>query len=351
MSKLSIVLADTDETYLMPLELKFIEGFEDKADITVITEAGYLQEYFSSPRHVDIFVINENLYTRVFEKHDIVNTFLLSEQYDDSSTGDMSIDRIYKYTSVKEIYNQVVSNAASKSLKSMNEKPGAKVITVYSPIGGIGKTTVAVGLSAALAKNYKKTLYLCTEPLQTFSFLLSDKQYEQLGFDKQLASQNEYLANCLPTYLKNEGFDYVPPFRQALSSLNIKMSNYFHLIEQLKQAGTYDFIVVDTALDFTEEKTRLMGLSDHILLVAGQEVSDACKLESLLYNIDCSDKEKFIFVCNKYRKDRKNMLVDDRFINRCQISEYIGYSDDFGTLTAEQLSGNPSFQKIAFLFL
>jgi cellulose biosynthesis protein BcsQ len=350
MSRLSIVLADTDETYLMPLELKFIEGFEDKADITVITETDYLQEYFSSPRHVDIFVINENLYTRVFEKHDIVNTFLLSEKYDDSSTGDMSIDRIYKYTSVKEIYNQVVNSAASKSLKTMNEKQGTKIITVYSPIGGIGKTTVAAGLSAALARNYKKTFYVCTEPLQTFQFLLCEKQYEQSGFDKQLISQNDYIANNISAYLKNELFDYIPPFRQALSSLNIKMNNYLHLIEQVKAAGIYDFIVVDTSLDFTEEKSKLMGLSDHVILVAGQDGSDICKLESLLYNIDCSDKEKFIFVCNKYRKDKKNMLVDDKLINRCQISEYISYSEDFGSLSLDQLSGNPSFQKIAFLF-
>ena len=37
MSKVVVVLADTDEKYLMPLELKFIEEFKDNADISVIT--------------------------------------------------------------------------------------------------------------------------------------------------------------------------------------------------------------------------------------------------------------------------------------------------------------------------
>ena len=351
MSRLSIILADTDENYLMPLELKFIEGFEDQADICVITEPDYLKEYFSTPRHVDIFVVNENLYTRDFEKHDISNTFLLSEQYDDSSTGDMSINRIYKYTSVKEIYNQVVNNAASKSLKTINEKQGTKVITIYSPIGGIGKTTVAVGLSAALSKNYKKVFYVCTESLQTFQFLLSNKQYEQFGFEKQLVAQSECISSSINTFVRNETFDYIPPFRQALSSLNIKMSNYLNLIEQIKEAGIYDFIVVDTSSDLTEEKSKLMGLSNNIIMVAGQEIADACKLESLLFNIDCSDTDKFIFVCNKYQKDKKNMLVNDNFINKCKISEYIGYFEDFSSLSIDLLAANASFQKIAFMFI
>ena len=75
MRKLTIVLADTDEDYLMPLELKFIQGFGENADIIVITEREYLNYYFSSPRNIDILLISDELYSREFEKHNRTNFY------------------------------------------------------------------------------------------------------------------------------------------------------------------------------------------------------------------------------------------------------------------------------------
>lgn len=95
MSKLSIVLVDTDERYLIPLELKFIEELGNQADIMVITELKYLEEYFSSPRHIDVLLINEKLYSKDIEKHNIANTFLLLEQCSDENSDYLLQNCIY----------------------------------------------------------------------------------------------------------------------------------------------------------------------------------------------------------------------------------------------------------------
>ena len=97
MNKLSIMLVDTDERYLMPIELKFIEELEDKIDIIVISDEGYLKEYFSTPRNIDILVINENLYSYEFEKHNIGNTFILTEKESQVGTENLSLHSIYNY--------------------------------------------------------------------------------------------------------------------------------------------------------------------------------------------------------------------------------------------------------------
>ena len=107
---LSIVLCDEDERYLVPLELKFTEEFGEKAEIIVITDKEYLKSFFSTPQNIDVLIINEDLYAEEYEKQDISNVFLLSEVDNSMQTENMILKRIYKYTSVKQIYNDVVNN-------------------------------------------------------------------------------------------------------------------------------------------------------------------------------------------------------------------------------------------------
>jgi cellulose biosynthesis protein BcsQ len=352
MSKLVVVLADTDERYLMPLELKFIEEFEDKADIVVITDKEYLKHYFSTPQKVDILIINEDLYSYDLEKHNIGNTFILLESDNSGGTQDMSINKIYKYTSVKEIYTEVINNTASKSLKPMNGNQDTVVIMVYSPCGGIGKTLISMGIGGALAKCYKRTLYVSTETLQSFNFLLSNKSFAANGFERQLTMHSEHIVDYLQSAIGNEMFDYILPFRQATSSYNIRMEDYRYLIEKVKASGRYDYIVVDTSTDFTAEKTMLMSFCDRVIVLTAQDEVSVTKLEFLLNNIDCSDSNKFLFICNKYNGEKNNCLIKDSLINRCSIGEYIENFDFNGeNFNINFLAGNKHFQKLAYMFI
>lgn len=349
MSKLSILLADTDEKYLIPLELKLIEGFQNEADLTVITEPGFLKEYFSVPRHIDVFIINEELYAKEFEKHDIVNTFLLTEQDEGGETGSIAVTKIYKYTSVKEIYAEIVNNIKSKDPDAVNKRNQTRVVTIYSPIGGIGKTTLSMGISAVLSQKYRKVLYINTDCLQTFQFLLSDEEYVETGFERHLSTQNGHIMDYFNLCVKNEMFDYLPPFHQTLSSLDIQMDDFLYLVEAVKSAKKYDDIILDTSSDFTADKAKLMSCSDSVILVAGQSRTDTLKLERLLSNIDSSDHEKFIFICNRYQQEKENYLIKENMIHQCHINEYVRLLDDLDHVTLKQLSGFSDLQKCSLL--
>ena len=47
MKKPVVVLADTDIKIITPLELRFLEEYDDKIDLQVITDREYFDEYFS----------------------------------------------------------------------------------------------------------------------------------------------------------------------------------------------------------------------------------------------------------------------------------------------------------------
>lgn len=352
MSKLVVVLADEDARYLMPLELKFIEEFDDRAEIIVITDKEYLNQFFSIPQKIDILIINEALYSQELGKQNIGNIFLLMESNFVTGTEDININRIYKYTSVKEIYNEVINNSSSKVLNPIAQQDKTTVIMTYSPCGGVGKTTISIGIAAAIAKTYKRTLYINTESLQSFNYLLKNKCYLSNDFEKQLISHDNQILNSLQSSLGKEVFDYILPFKQATCSLNIQIEDYRYLIEKIKSSSLYDYVIVDTSTDFNSEKTMLMSYCDKVILVTAQDEVSIAKLESLLNNIDCSDNNKFIFVCNKYDETKINYLLKDDLINKCPINEYINKFDkEKANVDVEFLASNEHFQKLAYMFI
>lgn len=349
MNKLKIVLADTDENYLAPLERKFIDEFENIGEIHVITDKEYLRQYFSAPQSLDILLIDETVFDMEMVKHDIGNIFILTEQSEKREFDNWNISYINKYTSVKEICSEVMDNMATDVGLSAGES--TKIIMVYSPIGGIGKTTVAAGLCGALAQKHKRVLFIGTDTLQTFGYLVEGGAVLAAGLEKYFVTHSENIYEELKPYIKKGLFHILPPFIRALSSLNITGSDYAYLIDKIKTTGEYDYIIIDSSSDFTEHTSLLMGKADYKLILVGQDRNSAGKLACLLNNIDCSDTSRYIFVCNKYRSDKENMLVTSEYLSKCRIKEYVDFEDNADLSDCRQASGVKSIQALSFTFV
>lgn len=351
MANIKILLADADDKYLMPLERKFIDGLEDKADLIVITDPDYLKRFFSTPQKIDILIINEELYDTELERHNIANTFVLTEQeISDGKSGDSEMNRIYKYTSVKEIYNEVINKSSTRSVP-LNNTEETKIIMMYSPIGGIGKTTFSAALCEAIVKYHKKVLFIGMDSLQTFGSVIGDLPAMESGTEKMMIEKNEYIYEIVKSKIVVKGFDVLPPFYLSLPSLNVKGEDYINLLNSIKGTKDYDYIIVDGTSDFTEDISRMMGTANHTIIIAGQDKSAVYKLECLLRNIDCSDNERFVFVCNKYQSNKENHLMNNRFTQSCKISEYIDYQTEGSGSESSCLSNNRSIQQLALMFI
>ncbi len=351
MANIKIVLADTDDKYLMPLERKFIDGLEDKADLIVITDPGYLKEYFSTPQKLDILIINEELYDTELERHNIANVFILTElELINNAASDTDANRIYKYTSVKEIYSEIIGKSSARS-ESLNSTQETKILLTYSPIGGIGKTTVSAALCESIARYQKRVLFIGIDNLQTFGSVIPQLPVMESGTEKLMLEKNEYIYEDMKSKIINRAFDILPPFQRSLPSLNIKVEDYINLLNSIKVTKDYDFIIIDGTSDFTEDISRLMGVSNHTIILAGQDRNSVHKLDCLLRNIDCSDNERFVFVCNKYNHNQDNFLENSCLTNNCQISEYIDYWPDSGNSDSGFLANNRNIQKLALMFI
>lgn len=323
MNRLTIIIADEDENYLSPLEVKFLDEIGDAADIITITDRDYFNEYFSIPRKIDVLIIDKNFYGDFLQKHDIEKMFILNEM-----PGGISENEIYKYTSVKDIYDEVIGGV-DLSEKLVQEKRRVNVIMVYSPSGGTGVTSLSLVLAKAMANRHKKVLFLSTENMQSIT------AYEHIeeGMSKVLERAIATQAYDIKSIIDNEivirdGISFIPPAKQSTTVLGIKDENYIYVIEKIKELNSYDCVVVDTDSVLNQNKCAMMALAEKVVLVVTQDEGAAKKTDIFLENIDCSDMNKFLFICNKYKADKENNLTNSSMKNQCIVKQYIEYSDE-----------------------
>ena len=148
MAKPRIIIADTDVNYIIPLQLKFVEDFFEKVDLEIITDETYFEELFSTPQQIDILITSEELYTQSLLRHNITHVFLMTENQEEDLTSALNVNCIFKYTSIKEIFNEIIGKSEELFDVKQSSKKETEIILFYSANGGVGKTTVAMGVSA-----------------------------------------------------------------------------------------------------------------------------------------------------------------------------------------------------------
>ena len=58
MAKARINIADTDESYIQSIQLKFVEEFFEKIDLEIITDKEYFESLFSVPQRAYIYIVS-----------------------------------------------------------------------------------------------------------------------------------------------------------------------------------------------------------------------------------------------------------------------------------------------------
>lgn len=347
MSKPIVILADTEYAgYLDQLQVKFIEEQMNEIELEVITDANYFQQYFSVPRHAGVLVVSEELYHPELSKHNISYTFILSEHPDEAGPATAAnVHRVRKYSSVKSIYNAVVS-LCPDVFHSKEMLKTTQVIVVSSPKGGAGKTVTALGISACLAESYKKVLYLDAEQIHAFQYFFSNKATLPIAAMQRLQSSSEQVHNEIKPYLRQEMFSYLPPFPVALNAAGLTLNNFLNLIKSARESGDYDYVIVDTDSVFDDFKAALFNLADRVFLVVQQDEQSVFNAKQYLLNFNYKDSEKYLVICNQYEKERDNHLLE--VSGQIMVAEYVEHSDEqIEAIT--QLTRFDGFQKLAYM--
>ena len=304
------------------------------------------------PQKAEILIVSEELYDQSLKRHSISNVFVMMEQYEEGNTDDLSINRLFKYTSIKELFNEITG----KSSEVLNLKDSAKkepeIVLIYSASGGTGKTTVAMGISACLTKLYKKVLYIGADRLQTFQRMLDNpSSIAAADVYSKLANPGRSIYEDIKHVIRKEEFSYLPPFKAALMSLGLKYSIYERIAEAAKKSKDYDYIVIDTDVTFDEDKAQLFNIADKVVIVTEQTAASVYATNLLVANLNGVTSEKYIFVCNNFDKEKDNALISHNRSMKFTVNDYIESYREYDGMRCQDLAKDSGMQKTAFLII
>ncbi len=348
MKRARIILADTDENYIEPLEEKFLEELKGRIDLEVITSPEYFDRLFSTPQKADVLAVSEDLCREDLLRHGITSVFVLSENEERCRENAGPYVGIYKYSSLKEIFGRIMA-FANLSLNSDHEtRKETRIITVCSAVGGVGKTTVSLGIAACMAQNMKRVLYVNADRMNSFQRILRDSSPLPVYLYPQMSDPRSGVFDRIKQHIRNEKFDYLPPFGGALFSVNVDYGFYERFVREAAASGEYDTIVIDADVVIDEYKVSLLALSDRVIIVTAPAAGSVYATELFVENMNCSDNEKFYFICcgcsaGDYippgHRDRAPIIFD----------EYVSLIEDVEAMPVPALARVPDIQKISFM--
>lgn len=151
----------------------------------------------------------------------------------------------------------------------------AKVIVVNSGKGGVGKTTTAINLGAAL-NSLNKEVVIVDANLNTPNVGL------HLGAPIVPITLNHVLkgkANIEDAiYEHSSGTKIVPSSLSVKELTNFNTKKFPEIVEQLRK--NHDFVIFDSAAGFGEEVMAVLDVADEVIIVTNPEmpaVTDALK--------------------------------------------------------------------------
>ncbi|WP_409346922.1 hypothetical protein [Paenibacillus sp. MBLB4367] len=196
---------------------------------------------------------------------------------------------VNKYQPLDRMFATLMANAMERNRRHGavrdERREGARVISVYSAVGGNGKTTVAANLAKLHAFRNRRTFYLNLQLLQSPSLfgegLAADGQsfskwlyFVQSG-KRQLASKLSELAGNNPE-LKVSFFEPVRKLEE-MEQLTYEVTR--RLVRAMRDSGLYDELIVDLDAALSEREQGAISVSDEIVWVFTDDIQSLSKTQ------------------------------------------------------------------------
>lgn len=282
--RIRIAIADENRDYVERL-LCVLEDYEDLA-ISVYTDERSLNEALVSKRF-DVLLFDPQIFKlQTSLKNVVLPIMLLNDSFD---VPDIFKDvcKIKKFQRISRIHQQILElfSDASKDIGATFVNKRVGTILVYSPVGGVGKTTMALALATRLARTGRKTLYV------NFEDIASEDCYLPQDGGKGLSEMVANLGENINFSLKIQGLVkekegnlyYFNHFDSPNDVLELQASEIQELVEKITQSGVFDSIVIDTGVTPNEKLRMLLEISDSIVIIEKNDMMAARKL-SVFYS-------------------------------------------------------------------
>jgi len=172
----------------------------------------------------------------------------------------------------KEKGSRVVERPAGSSAAGSGE-PG-RIVTVFSPKGGVGRTTVAVNLAVAAASELGKRVVLVDGSFQFGDvgvlLNLNPKNKSIADLIPEMEADPEFIDQVIVTHSSGLRVLLAPPSPEMAELITVAALR--RVLERLRD--THDLVVVDSWPWFHDTTLGLLDVSDDILALLTLEITN-----------------------------------------------------------------------------
>ncbi len=212
---------------------------------------------------------------------------------------------------VKQLGASSASGGAA-SLANLSQPSRGKIVTVYSPKGGTGCTTIAVNLAVALHNEDTRTV-LVDANLQfgdVAVFLNEQGKNTVLELAPRVDELEPEVVEEILIKHEASGVRILAAPQRPEQAEKVSADQFAKVLQFLQ--GMYAYVVVDTSPILTDVILSTIDISDVIVLVTTQEIPSIknARLVLDLFKTMGVNKERIVFAMNRY--DKRIAITPDR---------------------------------------
>ena len=265
---ISLAIADTNRRYVEKLS-EVLQQYHDLT-ISLFTNAEKLQAALDQTRF-DVLLFDPDISP---ERLSISGVKLAVCLYSDGC-GNMGLypdcAKILKYQRISNIYKNMLREYADKAgeYADFGNRTSTKLIGVYSPAGGSGKTTVALAIASRLKSMGNAVLFVNTEQLESASFvnthdedglamLVEDAENENVNFKVKLTAISKHGMDDM---------EYVEGFTRLVDYAAMTGEDIGNVFRRMKRESDYRYVIIDMDSNLDAVNKTIFELADQVVIV------------------------------------------------------------------------------------
>lgn len=156
-----------------------------------------------------------------------------------------------------------------------------KVLCVYSPKGGVGKSIISANIAGSSYLMGKRTLLIDADLYDGgLSLFVNEEIKKNIYTLSNDIKNNKYESILDYVYNYNEGLDILCSTKIQLEASLIKEKYMDKVIEDAK--NIYDFIVIDTNSSYNDFNENIFDLCDEVLLILTNDIVNIKNMKNVI---------------------------------------------------------------------